>query len=210
CAVLYSCLAARPPFCAPPPLATLRQLTNDDPVPPRQLTPGVPRDLETFCLRCLRKDPARRYPTAWELAEDLRRFLAGEPIKARPVGRVERAARWARRHPAAAAAYGLRAALLGVGLGGGGATWVGVAAEKARGEAEDARNEAEAAKQRAETAEGNEKAARGELMQYAYADRVYLAQRAWDDGQAALARDLLRQAADFQEQMTPGQRSWEW
>src|SRR5207237_3118507 len=79
------------------------------PTPPKQLQPGCPRDLETVCLKCLRKDPAARYPTAAALADDLERFLDGTPIHARPVGGVERLGKWLRRRPAVAASIGLGA-----------------------------------------------------------------------------------------------------
>jgi WD40 repeat protein len=108
-AILYECLTSRPPFRAANPLDTILQLLTDDPVPVRQLQPGVPVDLETVCHKCLHKDPARRYPGALALADDLRRFLAGEPVNARPVGRLERGARWVRRRPAAAALLALAA-----------------------------------------------------------------------------------------------------
>jgi WD40 repeat protein len=111
-AVLYELLAGRPPFQAATVLETLAQVLHDDPVPPSRLAAGVPRDLETICLRCLRKDPARRYGSAEELAADLKRWLVGEPIAARRVGRIERAAKWVRRRPTAAALAAVSTAAL--------------------------------------------------------------------------------------------------
>jgi serine/threonine protein kinase/Tfp pilus assembly protein PilF len=102
-AVLYECLTGRPPFRAPTPLDTMFQVLNQDPVAPRQLQPNLSRDLETICLKCLEKDPKRRYPSALELAEDLNRFLQGEPIHARPIRTWEKGLRLVKRHPALAA-----------------------------------------------------------------------------------------------------------
>jgi serine/threonine-protein kinase len=111
-AILYECLTGRAPFRAESAAATFQQVLSDDPVPPSHLNPRVPRDLETICLKCLEKEPLRRYPSAAALAEDLRRFGRGEPIVARPVGRLGRAAKWVRRRPTAAAL--LAAGLLGL------------------------------------------------------------------------------------------------
>ncbi len=116
-AILYECLTGRPPFRGETAAATIQQVLADDPVPPARLNTRVPRDLETICLKCLEKEPHRRYRAAAALADDLRRQGRGEPIAARPAGRVERAAKWARRRPTAVAllAAGLLLAIALVG-----------------------------------------------------------------------------------------------
>jgi serine/threonine-protein kinase len=114
-AVLYELLAGRPPFGAQSGIETQRQVVAEDPTPPSRLNSKVPKDLEIICLKCLQKDPSRRYATAREVSEDLGRFLRGEPIRARPVGQVERLGKWARRHPGhAVAAVGAVAALISI------------------------------------------------------------------------------------------------
>jgi tRNA A-37 threonylcarbamoyl transferase component Bud32 len=98
-AILYECLTGRPPFRGTTPMETIMKVVADPPIPVRQLQPKCPCDLETICHKCLHKDPLRRYGSAEALAKDLRRFQAGKPIAARPVGRLERAVMWARRNP---------------------------------------------------------------------------------------------------------------
>jgi serine/threonine-protein kinase len=117
-AILYECLTGQPPFQGATTVEVLRNVVYLEPSPPRDLRPRVPRDLQTICLTCLRKQPAERYATAEALADDLRAFLTGEPIKARPAQAWERLRGWARRRPAVALALGLSGvAAAGVALG---------------------------------------------------------------------------------------------
>ena len=119
-AILYELLTGRPPFRGTTALETLEQVKNAEPVPPSRLVPGLPRDVETIALKCLQKEPEKRYDSAAALADDLRRFLDGEPIVARPVPFWERGIKWARRRPAiatlAVAVLLLLAALMGLGV----------------------------------------------------------------------------------------------
>jgi hypothetical protein len=120
--ILYELLTGQPPFRAPTALDVLFQIVAEEPPPPRELRPEIGRDLEAVCLKCLEKEPARRYASARELADDLRRFRDGEPVQARPLGPAGRLARWAQQRPALAGtlcALGLlyAAHLLMMGLG---------------------------------------------------------------------------------------------
>jgi WD40 repeat protein len=111
-AILYEVLTGRPPFRAESATETVLQVLSQEPVSPSRLNSKVPRDLETICLKCLEKDPRRRYPSAGELADELKRFLGGEPIQASPTGRFEQTLRWVQRHKAASTALASILAIL--------------------------------------------------------------------------------------------------
>jgi WD40 repeat protein/tRNA A-37 threonylcarbamoyl transferase component Bud32 len=189
--VLYQLLTGELPFRGTPRML-LHQVMHDEPRWPRSLNDHVPRDLETICLKAMAKEPGRRYPTAQELADDLRRFLKGEPIKARPVGRMERAARWARRRPAVAGLLALLALVLAVSLPGLTILWL----------------QASAAQKKAEKKSDEANKGREAARQHLYGARSNLIQAAWRD--RALGR--VQQLLDLQspEENDPDLRSLEW
>ena len=174
-AILYVLLTGRPPFQGVSAIQTLKMVVRSEPVPPSQLQPRLAKDLETICLKCLHKDPARRYETAGALADDLRRFLNDEPILARASGRIEKTWRLCRRNPLIAA---LMASVLLVLVAG-----VAVSSYFAYTASEEAKD-ARAAKTRAEA---NAQRAR----ERAYGSDVRLTQRAWDDNLISLFDELL-------------------
>jgi serine/threonine-protein kinase len=141
--ILYEMLTGRAPLLGPSAVDTLILVRTQEPVPPRSLQPRIPRDLETICLKCLEKEPRRRYASAAELADDLGRFLEGRPIHARPTGPAERAWRWCCRHPREAVLGAVAVAGLLLALGG----WLWLAelrAERAEQSAHDLAERAEA------------------------------------------------------------------
>ncbi|MFO0844465.1 MAG: serine/threonine-protein kinase [Gemmataceae bacterium] len=143
-ATLYELLTGRPPFEGATPLDVLLKVTSDDPSSVRSARPEVPADLETVCLKCLHKDPDKRYATAEALAEDLHRFLAGRPIAARPAGVAEKTWRWARRHPGVAGL--LLAIFLSLSTGLAASTSLAVWALRSEEASERRREEAEGAR----------------------------------------------------------------
>jgi WD40 repeat protein len=209
-AILYELLTGQPPFQADNVLDTLLRLREQKPESPRALNPAVDADLETLCLTCLEKDPAKRYGSAAALADDLDRWLRGEPIRARRVGRAEQLLRWVRRRPAVAAAYALLVVVLGLGVGGGGVLWLWQRAEGARGQAEMAEQEAvrgreilAGEKRRTEQALKQQEVLREELDRVLYLRRVSLAHALWKEND-------VRQALERLQECPREQRQWEW
>jgi eukaryotic-like serine/threonine-protein kinase len=188
-AILYQLIAGRPPFLADTLTQTLRLVTETEPVPPRMLNPGVPRDLETICAKCLEKNPRHRYASTQELAEELDRFLRDEPIRARPVGPIARLARWCRRRPALALSLGVGGALLLVIAIGSPIAVVRINGERNRAEA--ARKEESALRIRAEAAEH----ATARQLYAALLGQARATVRSGEMGQRVRALDAVEQAA---------------
>jgi eukaryotic-like serine/threonine-protein kinase len=181
-ALLYELLTGGPPFLGATPLATLAQVVRDAPRPPRQVNPSVAPDLELICLKCLEKDPARRYPSAEALADDLERLRHGEPISARPVGRLEGGRLWVRRNPVLAAIGGTAILSLLVG-----SIAVGFFAARAHRDRTDALAAADRADRKSDEATASARAARRSL----YLAEIQLAERAWRQGLFGQLHELL-------------------
>ncbi len=189
-AILYDMLVGRPPFHAANVLETLQLVRTAEPVAPRSIQSSLPRDIETICLKCLNKDPHRRYTSAAELADDLDRFLERRPIHARPTGPIERLFKWTRRHPAAAAMFAtLMVATLAI-------SWFWFRAEIHRVNADRQASLAVDAK-------GREQKERLRLERALYAHDISLAAREYKADNTIRARQLL--------EGTPQHlRNWEW
>ncbi|MCY3022114.1 MAG: protein kinase, partial [Planctomycetota bacterium] len=222
-AILYAMLTGRPPFSADTALGVLRKVLSDEPTPPTTLHGRIPPDLETICLKCLRKEPQRRYASAQELAADLRRFLNHEPIVARPTGTWERAAKWARRRPAAAALVGVSALALVALVGGG--VWYNAQLrealqlakdnqkkareetkqkEKERQKTEEQRRAALAAQQAEERQRKRAEEALATAERNNYFNLIALAGKKIEENEVLQARELLASVADSSA------RNWEW
>jgi hypothetical protein len=198
-AILYELLTGRPPFQGANAMDTLLQVRLLEPLPPRVWQPKTPRDLETITMKCLQKEPRHRYPAACDLADDLRRFLDGVPIRARPASLEERAWKWARRHPSVAA-MGLLV-VVAVVLGFAGVAWQWRQAAQGRASAEMARDETAAALTLADE--------RLDLAEEGlYLSRITQAHDRVRSGDVAAAADLLRRCRP--NATRPDRRGWEW
>jgi tetratricopeptide (TPR) repeat protein/predicted Ser/Thr protein kinase len=192
-ALLYEALTGRPPFLGSSPLDTLEQVRTREPLPPRRLQPKIPGDLETICLKCLQKDARKRYASALDLAEDLRRYQAAEPIRACPIGPWERTLKWARRRPAAAALVVAVPLLTFAGIAGIGWQWW--RAENKRHEAQTALEQMTIARQ-AEEAQ-RQRARRAVDKMFTQVAEKWLAQQ---PGLEPLQRQFLEEALRFYQE----------
>jgi WD40 repeat protein len=200
-AILYEMLTGRPPFKGSSTLDTLNHVKEQEPVPPRRLQPQVPRDLETIALKCLAKEPPKRYAKAAALADDLRRFLTNEPIIARPVSRWEQTIKWCRRRPALAATA---AALFLVTVAGfAGVLWQMLRAEAARAVAVREMETADSERSKAVRLAEDLRVQRDAAQWYTYRANLAAAANALQLGNMRSARRYLEAAP---EQF----RNWEW
>jgi tetratricopeptide (TPR) repeat protein len=209
-AILYELLTGRPPFKAATVSETMEQVRTADVVPPRRLRPALPVDIETICLKCLQKEPRDRYRYAGEVAEELGRYLRGEPVQARPVSGFNRAVRWCRRNPAlaAASAAAVLAILCALGLATGMAVQQTRAATRLREEAQRAKRAEQVAaanEARALTEAENAKRSAQESRAVVafFQDKVLAAARPKDQ-EGGLGREAtIRDAIDAAEPLIP-------
>ncbi len=188
-AILYECLTGRPPYRSATPHETFHQICNSEPIAPRRLNSSVSRDIETIALKCLEKEPRRRYPTAAALADDLRRFLTSQPIRARTTPAAARLWKWLRRRPTTAglviasvlALVAIPAAVIN------GLYSTSLASSLAK---------TQSARERAENAER-------QVREGAYFHKIMLAGQEWRDAQVGRVRELLAEC-------DPEHRGWEW
>jgi WD40 repeat protein len=200
-AILFEFLTGRPPFTGESALSTLRGVLTDDAPPPSRLRPGTPRDLDTICLKCLQKEPGKRYITAEALAEDLRRYRAGEPITARRVSWLERAAKWVRRRPAISALLLTLVAVIGTAVGL--VTWEWRREKAAHANAVKQQQLAEKRKEVAEKQKDHAEDARKVAESDRYLHLIAVADREYEAGDRDEALQVLRSCE-------PDQRRWEW
>ncbi len=216
-AILYECLTGRAPFQGETAARILEQVRSNDPESPRRIQPTLPRDLETVCLKCLEKEPAKRYRSASDLADELARFRDGRPVSARPVGRFERGLRWARRNPTRAGLVVALAGLILLATVTGFAVWAAVTisdrndqlasalelANTSESNSRQARLAESEARKSAEEARAKEATAREELEKVEYVNRIDLAYREWRSSNLDRVRELLSGGGE-------ARRGWEW
>ena len=209
-AILYECLVGKPPFKSPDPVQTMLQVLKELPVPPTRMQSQLPRDLEVISLKCLEKEPHRRYSSADLLADDLRRFLNDEPISARPISQKERLWRWMKRHPAQSgfisAVLVAFVALVVAGVAvlyQGQLQTINDALVATKSGLVKALDDSETAKTKAEQAKDAETRAKNSLERVLYARRLSLAQAAIVDGDRQTA---LKHLAACRKNL----RHWEW
>jgi WD40 repeat protein len=193
-AILYALLTARSPFAGPTVLETLEQVKGREPDPPRRLNPKVNRDLETVCLKCLAKDPRRRYASALALAEDLESWLGHRPIAARSATARERLVKWVRRRPAAAAFACLSVVAVLAVLGG--SLWHGHVVGEALADSDRLRREGLAREAR--------------LRDFLYVADMRLAKEAWDDGDLPHLAELLERHRPAEGETDRRGFEWYW
>jgi hypothetical protein len=201
--ILYELLTGRTPFEGDTAIEVLLRVRTEEPLSPCRLRRKVPRDLETICLKCLHKEPRQRYASAEALAEDLRRFLAGEPIVARPSGLMERCAKWARRRPAVAALM-LVSVVAVLAVGG---VIAGLFYSARLQEAKDRAEVAQAVEARAREDADHQRQiavdAVAEADKFRYFHHIARAHADWHDGTVARIGPLL-------EACPRDRRGWEW